>query len=55
MESEFENKIIELVDIEALSYKELVFLTEIILKDKPNPITKRLLQIIKQECTLNDL
>ena len=31
MESEFENKIIELVDIEALSYKELVFITEIIL------------------------
>ena len=28
---------------------------EIILKDKPNPITKRLLQIIKQECSLNDL
>ena len=24
-------------------------------EDKPNPITKRLLQIIKQECSLNDL
>ena len=50
MESEFENKIIELVDIDSLSIQKLVFITEIILKDKPNPITRSLLNIVKQPC-----
>ena len=40
MESEFENRIIELVYIDSLSIEELVFIAEIILKDKPNPITR---------------
>ena len=50
MESEFENRIIELVDIDSLSIEELVFITEIILKDEPNPMTRSLLNIIKQQC-----
>ena len=50
MESEFENKIIELVDIDSLSIEELVFITKIVLKDKPNPITRSILNIVKQQC-----
>ena len=50
MESEYENKLIELVDIDSLSIEELEFITEIILKDKPNPIKRSLLNIVKQQC-----
>ena len=39
MESKFENKIIELVDLDSLSIKELVFIT-LILKGKPNQSIK---------------
>ena len=34
IESEYENKLIELVDIDSLNIEDLEFITEIILKDK---------------------
>ena len=46
MEGEFENRKIELVNIDSLSIEEIVF----ILKDKPNPITRSLLNIVKKQC-----
>ena len=48
MDCDFENKIIESVDIDSLSIEQLVFITEIILKNKPNLLMKTLLNIIKQ-------
>ena len=49
MESEFEIRIIKSVNIDSLSIEERVFITEIILKDKPIPTTRSLLNIIKQQ------
>ena len=48
MDCDIENIIIDSVDIDSLSIEQLIFITEIILKNKPNLLMKTLLNIIKQ-------
>ncbi len=50
MNCDIENIIIDSVDIDSLSIEQLIFITEIILKNKPNLYMKTLLNIIKQQC-----
>jgi len=56
MDCPIEKKLFVSIDVENLRTRELIFFTEIILKNKPNSLTKRLIEIIKDgDIYKNDL
>lgn len=50
MDNNLDEQIINSVEIDSLDIKELIFLTKIVLKIKPNKLMETLLNIIIRHC-----